>query len=76
MSEQKPPSLITQVEQIVDEQAIDTATAGLLVKDGAVGAEVRVNKDIGQKGGWTLGGVARVTNKDKFAAIMAKWSKG
>jgi hypothetical protein len=48
----------------------------VLVKDGAVGAEVSAKVDPGNKGGWTFGAVARVVKgKDKFAAILAKWSK-
>jgi hypothetical protein len=70
------PSILSQVEQVIDEQAIDGVTAGVIVKDGAVGAEVSAKVDPGNKGGWTFGAVARVVKgKDRFAAILAKWSK-
>lgn len=73
MSE-KPPSILATAETLIDEVAVDGLAAGVVVKDGAVGAEVTAKKDIGKPGGWTLGGVARISNKDKLLAILAKWT--
>lgn len=71
MSEPTKPSILSQVERVIDAQPEGFA-AGVLVQDGTVGAEVSAKKDIGKKGGWVIGAVAR-TN-DRFAALLAKWT--
>jgi hypothetical protein len=76
MSEQKtPPSILTQTEALIDEQVSDGIGAGVLVRDGEVGAEVSAKKDIGKPGGWQLGGFARWTKaKGKEAAATIRWT--
>ena len=65
------PSILATAETLVDETAIDGLAAGVVVKDGKVGAEVTAKLDVGKPGGWMLGAVAR-TN-DRFVALLAKW---
>lgn len=76
MSDPKPPSILATADKLVDEAAIDGLAAAAVVKPGEVGVEVVGNHDIGQKGGWTLGGVAKFSNKDRLLALLAKWTPG
>lgn len=76
MSE-KPPSIIDTANKLIDETAIDGLAAGVVAKDGQIGAEVSGKADIGKPGGWTLGGIARwTTAKGKEAAAYVKWQPG
>jgi hypothetical protein len=68
------PSILSQVEDVIDEQAVDGVTAGILVKDGKASAEVKAQKDIGKPGGWTIGAVARFTSGSKpEGAAQLRW---
>ena len=65
-------SLLKQAEKIALDQP-EGITAGVIVKDGKASAELSANVDVGKKGGWRLGAVARAGN-ERFAAILAKWT--
>jgi hypothetical protein len=72
-SAKKPsPSILDQA--IASIESDEGITAGVVVKDGKAGAELTANVDVGKKGGWMLGAIAR-TN-DKFAALVARWKPG
>lgn len=75
MSDTNPkPSILATAESLVDDAAVEGLAAGVVARKGEIGAEVAGKHDIGKPGGWTLGGVARISNKDKLLAILAKWT--
>lgn len=72
MSETKP-SILSTAEALVDETAIDGLAAGVVVKDGKIGAEIAARKHVGK--GWELGAVARWTKaKGAEGAAAVRWT--
>ena len=74
-SDKKPPSILATAETLVDETAIDGLAAGVVVKDGKVGAEIAGRQDIGKPGGWKLKEVVRWTKaKGVEGAAVIQWT--
>ena len=74
MSEPTTPSLLQQAETIALDKP-DGFAAGVTFNGGTLGAEVSGKKDIGKKGGWELGAVARWTKaKGADGAAVIRWT--
>jgi hypothetical protein len=72
---EKPPTLLQQAVQTVDEQEVDGVAAGILLRDGALGAEATVKVDVGQPGGWGAGATWRWLQKQGHsAAAFVRWT--